>query len=659
MASGIFIWLYEYLMSISMSDAAEKFENTIEGVTGLTYVHDPVAYTNIQVFSGQFGKSEPRPINLRVLPSNKTKASLEETFLATARNWRKVATHPNVVELIEWNDEPEPWMIVASEYSGRLMNQGGELSVSEVSEIVSAIAEALRNAALYNVSHHNLRPEYIRLSPNSTEVQVDDWGLERSVAEDRGKEFITAYTAPEQLDSSLSSSDKQTDVYGLAGLAYFALTGTSPLTPRKQSILKETPVPPSKHADDIPKSLDGFLAKCLDKKPDSRPENPFVFSTQFEQAADPTRSQPVVRGSSNTGESYQSTTDSNDQYQANGALGESTIDQTDESIKYDRRTIFKTGTLLVAFTAIAALSRRYLFSNSVDEILGPVPPKMDFVSDISLTDLFSDETLKQNINQELAGFIDTGNKELVNGLANNILPSLELNFKRINNIVAFGKLTASSSQYFGLIIRSDWNSDTISNALEQAQVSLEEDEYMDITLYKIQSNHLPWTVFLSFLKEGEMVLGTRTEVEDVIIQYEDTESTPDGEARQGFQSASQEPVRFGFEVSTSMTSQLEIGYNIEQLVENVSFGYGSIQQTPELPVTLTFRAVSNSAAKELESQLSAIILFLRDRGGQLTTGHTNIRPLLENTEVRREEAEVDIHVSNGVELLSIGFDLMK
>lgn len=640
-----------------MPDNAERFENTIEGVTGLTRVHDPIGYENVQVFSGEFGKSESRPINLRVLPSNKTNTSLAETFLATARSWRKVATHPNVVEVIEWNDKPDPWMIVVDEYNERLVRHGGERSLSEVSEIVSAIAEALRNAALYNVSHLNLRPEYIRFSENSTQVQVDDWGLERSIAEDSGRKYVTAYTAPEQLDSSPSDLDKRTDVYGLAGLAYFALTGTPPVTPHKQSILQENPIPPSELADNIPEGLDDFLLKSLDKSPDSRPDNPFILATQFEQAADPTQSQRVVGGASKIKESDADATNNDVHDEEINNVDGSTIDHTDDLMDYDRRTIFKAGTLLIAVIAIGALSSRYLSSNSADSVIASVPPKIDFINYIDLSEILSNEALEQNLSQELSVSINSSSGDIINDLVSEILPSVNLDFQRIDNVVAFGRLTNSPSQYFALIIRSDWNSDTVLNALKQAQVSLNENKYMEVTLYKIDSKRLPWTVFLAFLEDDEFVLGTRTEVEDVITRHNDAGDTPDGEARQGFQSASQAPVRLGFELSESMVSQFDTEYSMEQLVDGVNFGYGSIQNMPELPIALSFRAASNSAASELENQLNAIILLLHDRGDQFISDQANIQAVLENTELRREEDEVSLDISKGLELLSIGFNV--
>lgn len=654
LASDIFIWLYEYLTSNGMSDAADRFESAIEEVSGLTRVREPVGYTNLRVFSGELGKTNSRQAELRTLSSDNLNTSLEKEFLATARSWRKVATHPNVVELIDWGDEPDPWLLVADEYQVRLVEHGGELLPSDVSEIVSATAEALRNAGLYNVSHFNLRPEYIRLSEDNSAVEVDDWGLERNLLECQTKTHITAYTAPEQLDASFGSQDKRTDVYGLAGLAYFALTGTHPLTARMGSVLEESPTPPSELTDNIPEGLDEFLLNSLAKDPNSRPDTPHSFAILFQQAIDPTRNPPVVGKTTDTREPNTQANKNDVQYHDTRNTKSPMPNQPDNSSKYNRRTIFRFGGLLLALAAVGIVSSRYLFSDSADGILDSVPPGMDFVSYTDVIELFSGEMVEQNLSQELSVLVDSDDEKTVNGLIKHMFPELRLDFKKIHNIVAFGQMTESTSQYFGLIIQSGWNAGTVSSALKQARVSLKKSEYMETSLYRISSDRLPWTVFLSFLQDGEFVVGTRTEVEDVIDQYASSGNTSDGDARQAFQLASQEPIRFGFEVSEDMMPEVNMEYDPVQAVENLSFGYGSIEKTPRLPLTLTFRAVSDSAANELENQLNALILVLHDRGDQFLSTQRDIQQVVEKIEIQKEGQEIYINVPNGLELLSIG-----
>jgi serine/threonine-protein kinase len=72
--------------------------------------------------------------------------------------------------------------------------------------------------------------------------------------------------------------DGRADIYGLGCVAYWLLTGL-PVFDRESSMgmmvahARETPVPVSEHAPDVPDGLERIVMSCLEKHPDMRPSS--------------------------------------------------------------------------------------------------------------------------------------------------------------------------------------------------------------------------------------------------------------------------------------------------------------------------------------------------------------------------------------------------
>lgn len=647
-----------------MSDESNAFENTIAGVTGLESVRNPGGYEHVRVFQGRFETdSRSRPITLRTLPDHSTDSAVDDRFLSVCRNWRNVATHPNVVELIEWGDTPRPWAIVDDEYETRLSELGGEQSATELFEPISEIAKALRNAALYNVTHLNLRPEYIRLSEGNEVRQVDDWGLQRSIVEGHETEYITPYTAPEQLDQSLGSQGERTDVYALAGLAYFALTGVPPKTATRHSVLHEEPVPASDAVETVPDDVETLLNRGLSKHPAARPDSPFVFSDQFKQAANLTQ-EPLATGGT-TG----SDTRVRDARTAprNGSTvsrsgSEGVLDSFPPETLSRRRGVLKTAGGILLLAGVGAVVNQYLFADQVDPVLVSVPSTVDFVMHAESEQLLSDDDIERTVTRQLSGHVESMEVTTLDGAIDHVLPGLQLNAQEVHEVIAFGATTESPSQYLGLILRTEWDSQRAANALAQSDASTNRMRYREHTVYAVDSDRLPWTVLIGFLGNNEFVIGTRPEVENVIDQYRSEDGTPSQEVSRAFESATQGAVRFGFDVSETVLTRIN-REELSTLASNIESGYGSVGTDSDRPVVLTFRADSTSAAEELEGQLDAVFLLLRDRAGELPIDgdselQKKLRQLIDDTNLIREETEVSIIFPDGLDLVSLTLSLL-
>jgi serine/threonine-protein kinase len=96
-----------------------------------------------------------------------------------------------------------------------------------------------------------------------------------------------AFLAPELL-AGQGAFDARADIYGLACVAFWLLTGRPPFdAPDARSLLMHhsttAPLPPSKFSPvPIPAALDALVLECLSKDPACRPASSQVLSERLE-----------------------------------------------------------------------------------------------------------------------------------------------------------------------------------------------------------------------------------------------------------------------------------------------------------------------------------------------------------------------------------------
>lgn len=156
-------------------------------------------------------------------------------------------------------------------------------------EIGAAVADGLGAAHAAGIIHRDLKPENIFLTARQG-VKILDFGLarfRRDLEEGAGVLASTlsdvhfvmgtlGYIAPEQARSEPVSA--ATDVFSLGCVLYEMLTGHrafqgSTAASTLTAMLHEEPRPVTEYVKEVPSELNRWIARCLAKDPDQRPQS--------------------------------------------------------------------------------------------------------------------------------------------------------------------------------------------------------------------------------------------------------------------------------------------------------------------------------------------------------------------------------------------------
>lgn len=596
------------------------YENAVDGLTGLTPVSNPPGYQHLQVFEGEFTEGNTtRSVEIRAIPAGDASEALGNQFLRAGRNWRNFATHPNVVELLDWGESPTPWILVERNTGESLGTVAGTLDGNAMCGVISDVAEALRNAALYNTVHGNLHPSYVHFTADST-VQVDDWGLERVVGTDVSGAFLTPYTAPEQVDEGMHSSGDAIDSYGLAALAYFVLTGRPPVKPTREAILETVPQPPSSFVN-VGQSVDSFFEDALAKDPQRRPDGPYTVATQLRQVIDNAGGGYAgqAAGAAGTGGAHseggqpgQQPAGGGQPQQQTGTAGgqvRQQPEQLSDRSEQRRRTVLKAG-IGVALLALLGVGAQQFLDDGPTEnaVLDTVPPKADFVAHTNAATLLENSEFRTAIDQQLANQSGSGYGSL-SELLDDVQTTTGIDFRQVEDMTGFWGATDTSTNYAAMVVQTPADESTVRQRLTDEGVVESESEYRGRPLYLLRSEAFIWDLYLSHLGDGEYVLGTRQEIEDVVDVREGDLDTVGSDVRDAYLQSADELVRWGFTVPSGLVGELDSVPGATQLVADLDTGYGSMKEQPAGEFNLTVQTASESVAGDFESQLDTLVLL--------------------------------------------------
>jgi serine/threonine-protein kinase len=177
-----------------------------------------------------------------------------------------------------------------------LVSRFGPQPLDRVLRILICVARSLAEAHERGLTHRDIKPANIYLCRQADAldvVKVLDFGLAQWAQGGNGNntekiadetlEGTPAYMAPEQVARAKDDQGAHTDLYALALVGWYLITGKH-LFQRKtvedtlRAQFKDDPPPIHEVTDrPVPEALEALLKACLAKRPSQRPENMRAF----------------------------------------------------------------------------------------------------------------------------------------------------------------------------------------------------------------------------------------------------------------------------------------------------------------------------------------------------------------------------------------------
>ena len=207
--------------------------------------------------------------------------------------------HPGVVRTYDFG-EADGLHYLALEWAdgeslASFLHRNGPLAPAVAVKLVSQLADALAAAHKAGIVHRDLKPENIMYDARMGTVKLLDFGIARD-AELPPEERLTRtgffvgtlqYVAPEALSGELV--DGRADIYSLATITYYLLTGRHPYTGRSprelfQQLLSQPPLPLSQAVKGIkvPPGVEAAVMKGLARYPADRQPAVSEFAADLE-----------------------------------------------------------------------------------------------------------------------------------------------------------------------------------------------------------------------------------------------------------------------------------------------------------------------------------------------------------------------------------------
>ncbi len=193
--------------------------------------------------------------------------------------------HPNIVQVFDFSDQGDMYYI-AMEYVGptdlqaHLKANGGKLPLPEVGRLVAQVLAALECAHDTGVTHRDVKPANVLLTPEGDAVLTDF-----SIASMQEAQRLTQtgamvgtpdYMAPEQFDAK--KIDFRCDLYAVGVILYEMLTGIRPfrgdtVVQVMKAQLMHVPEAPHVVDPEIPSQVSDVVMKALAKEAEERFES--------------------------------------------------------------------------------------------------------------------------------------------------------------------------------------------------------------------------------------------------------------------------------------------------------------------------------------------------------------------------------------------------
>jgi|SRR5215207_401045 len=211
--------------------------------------------------------------------------SFRERFVRESRTAAKL-NHPNIVTIYDAGDSEGVLYIamrwVEEDLKAHLRREG-PLAPDHALAVAAQVGSALDAAHARGLLHRDVKPANILLEPGEPGAPpiayLADFGLTKHLESRSGitasGQFVGTidYMSPEQIEGR--EVDSRTDIYSLGCVVFESLAGGTPFR-RETDVavlwahMREEPPLLSEVRPDLPRELDGVLAKAMAKSPEDR-----------------------------------------------------------------------------------------------------------------------------------------------------------------------------------------------------------------------------------------------------------------------------------------------------------------------------------------------------------------------------------------------------
>jgi len=212
-------------------------------------------------------------------------------MLKEAETWDRLDDHNHIVDVVDYDSDPYPWIAMEHMDGGHLGERSGEMPLPQAVWTALTITRGVRHAHNKGVAHLDLKPANVlfRTVEDGWDVpKVADWGLSKHLLDHSNsvEGLSPQYASPEQFDDEYGSTDNITDIYQLGTVFYELFTGSPPFDGKPFKVIRkvkdESPTPPSEIAD-VPNEIDDILLTALAKQKDDRYEDILYLRDDLEE----------------------------------------------------------------------------------------------------------------------------------------------------------------------------------------------------------------------------------------------------------------------------------------------------------------------------------------------------------------------------------------
>jgi PAS domain S-box-containing protein len=242
---------------------------------------------------------DDQPVILKILkseyPTPTELARYQQEYDLTSRLDGEGVIHPSSLEKYH-----NGLLIAFEDISGeslKTLMYTRSFTLTECVTIVVKIARALKNIHAANIIHHDLNPSNIVYNPDTSQLQVIDFGMasvwSREIPTGEQPNVLEGtlpYISPEQTGRVNRSVDYRTDYYAFGVTLYEMLTGRLPFEDSDplelvHAHIAKRPVPPQVLVPTIPPVLSTIVMKLLEKNPGDRYQSAAGLQADLETCA--------------------------------------------------------------------------------------------------------------------------------------------------------------------------------------------------------------------------------------------------------------------------------------------------------------------------------------------------------------------------------------